>query len=136
MARWLMKTEPGDYSYADLERDGSTPWDGVRNATALIHLRKMKPGDEVFIYHTGKEKQVVGIGTVTSEPYPDPSADDERYVVVDVEPREPLKSPVTLKDIKSDTAFADFSLVKISRLSVMPVPAGLWKRIRSMAKSS
>ncbi len=134
MARWLMKTEPNDYSFDDLEREGSTPWDGVRNATALIHLREMKPGDELLIYHTGKEKQAVGIAEVISVPYPDPSADDERYVVVDIEPRRRLANPVTLKEIKADPAFADFALVRISRLSVMPVPAPIWKKILSMAK--
>lgn len=133
MAYWLLKTEPNDYSYEDLEKEGLTAWDGVRNATALIHLRQMKTGDEAFIYHTGKEKQVVGVAIVSSDPYPDPKAKDEKYVMVDVEPVRRLENPVTLKAIKADPAFADFDLVKISRLSVMPVSATLWKRILKMA---
>jgi len=133
MNHWLLKTEPEEYSWEDLEREGHAPWNGVRNATALIHLRKMKAGDEAFIYHTGKQKQVVGVARVVSQPYPDPEAGDERYVMVDVEPLRRLDHPVTLKAIKADTAFAEFALVKISRLSVMPVPAALWNRIGKMA---
>jgi predicted RNA-binding protein with PUA-like domain len=133
MNHWLLKTEPEEYSWEDLEREGRAPWNGVRNATALIHLRKMKAGDEAFIYHTGKQKQVVGVARVVSQPYPDPEAGDERYVMVDVEPLRRLDHPVTLKAIKADTAFAEFALVKISRLSVMPVPAALWNRIAKMA---
>ena len=133
MNHWLLKTEPEEYSWEDLEREGRAPWNGVRNATALIHLRKMKAGDEAFIYHTGKQKQVVGVARVVSQPYPDPEAGDERYVMVDVEPLRRLDHPDTLKAIKADTAFAEFALVKISRLSVMPVPAALWNRIAKMA---
>jgi len=132
MARWLMKSEPGDYSYADLERDGGTCWDGIKNAAALIHLRKVKAGDELFVYHTGKERQVVGVARATSAAYADPKQDDERWAVVDIEPVERLTNPVSLAAIKADAAFADFDLVRISRLSVLPVPAKLWKRILKM----
>ncbi len=132
MARWLIKTEPGDYAYADLERDGSTRWDGVKNPTALIHMRKVKAGDEFFVYHTGKEKAVVGVAKATTAAYPDPARDDERLVVFDLEPVEPLASPVTLKTLKADDAFADFDLIRNSRLSAMPVPAALWRRIRKL----
>lgn len=132
MARWLMKSEPGDYSYEDLERDGGTRWDGIRNASALIHLRNVKPGDELFVYHTGKERRIVGIARATSAAYPDPTQDDERWAVVDVEPVRRLESPVSLAAIKADDAFADFDLVRISRLSVVPVPAKLWNRLLKM----
>ena len=132
MARWLIKTEPGDYSFDDLERDGAARWDGIKNAAALIHLRKVKAGDELFVYHTGKERQIVGIARATSAAYPDPAQDDERWAVVDIEPVERLEQPVTLAAIKADDAFVDFDLVRIGRLSAMPVPAKLWKRILKM----
>ena len=129
MARWLIKSEPGDYSYDDLERDGAACWDGIKNAAALIHLRKIKAGDELFVYHTGKERRIVGIARATSAAYPDPAQGDERWAVVDIEPVKRLAHPVTLAAIKADEAFADFDLVRIGRLSAMPVPATLWKRI-------
>ena len=132
MARWLIKSEPGDYSFGDLERDGTACWDGIRNAAALIHLRQIRAGDELLVYHTGKERQVVGIARATSAAYPDPAQDDERRAVVDLEPVRRLSKPVTLAAIKADTAFADFDLVRLSRLSVLPVPAALWKRILKM----
>ena len=129
MKRWLVKTEPSTYAYEDLEREGETRWDGVKNATALIHLRKMKVGDEVFVYHTGKEKQVVGVAKVVTAPYPDPALDDERYVVVDLEPVRALATPTTLKAMRGDPAFAAFELLTNPRLSVMPVPAAIARRI-------
>ena len=129
MARWLVKTEPGEYSYADLEAQGRGVWDGVRNNTALIHLRRFAPGDEVLVYHTGKERQVVGLARVVRGPYPDPALDDERWVVVDLEPVRSLARPVALAEIKADPACADFDLVRISRLSVMPVPAPVWRKL-------
>ena len=132
MARWLFKTEPNDYAYEDLEREGSTRWDGVKNAGALIHLRKVKAGDEVLVYHTGKERQVVGVARATSAAYADPDLDDERYVVVDLEPDRRLAVPVTLKSMKALKAFEDFDLIRIGRLSTMPVPAPLWRRILKM----
>lgn len=129
MNRWLVKTEPDEYAYDDLERDGHGTWDGVRNPTALIHLRAFAAGDEVLVYHTGKEKRVIGVARVVKGPYPDPKQDDPRYVVVDLEPVRRLDRPVTLAEIKADPAFAVFDLVRISRLSVMPVPAALWRRL-------
>jgi len=132
MARWLIKSEPGDYSYEDLERDGTTRWDGIKNASALIHLRKIKAGDELFVYHTGKERQIVGVARATSAAYADPTQDDERRAVVDIEPVRRLERPVTLAAIKADEAFAAFDLVRLSRLSAMPVPAKLWNRILRM----
>jgi len=129
MARWLVKTEPDDYAYADLARDGHGVWDGVRNTTALQHLRRFAPGDEVLVYHTGKERRIVGLARVADSPYPDPASDDPRHVVVDLAPVRHLARPVTLAEIKADPACAGFDLVRIPRLSVMPVPDALWDRL-------
>ena len=129
---WVLKTEPSEFGFGDLQRDGRTRWDGVSNAVALKHLRAMRPGDEVMVYHTGDEKRIVGLATVASEPYPDPSAGDERLVVVDLEPGRALPAPVSLAAIKADPAFKDLALVRMSRLSVVPVPAELWNRLLSM----
>lgn len=133
MANWLLKTEPTGYSWGDLERDGGTSWDGVKNNAALKHMRQMRTGDRAFIYHTGKEKALVGVARVTSDPYPDPELDDPKLVVFDLEPERPLARPVKLADVKADPAFADFALVRLPRLSVMPVPPALWKRLLAMA---
>jgi predicted RNA-binding protein with PUA-like domain len=133
MAYWLLKTEPGDFSFDDLESKGSAVWDGVSNALALKHLRLMRKGDQAFIYHTGKEKAVVGIASVTSDAYPDPQAGDPKLAVCDLAPVRRLRRPVSLAEIKSDAAFAGFALVRMARLSVMPVPAAHWKRILGMA---
>ena len=135
MANWLLKSEPNDYSYDDLERDGSTYWDGVKNNAALKRLREARSGDRAFIYHTGKEKAVVGIAKVTSDPYQDPESDDPKLQVFDVEPLERLRRPVTLQEIKADEAFDGFELVRLPRLSVMAVPTKLWNRIVRMSKS-
>ena len=132
MARWLFKSEPGDYAFEDLERDGKTCWDGIKNAAALIHLRKVKAGDELFVYHTGKERAIAGMATVASDPYPDPQADDPKLVVVDVEPAGGWAQPVTLAAIKADPKFSDFALVKFSRLSVMPVPGKVWRDLEKL----
>ena len=131
---WILKTEPSEYSFADLRRDGRARWDGITNALALKHLRSMRPGDRVLIYHTGDEKRLMGHATVAGEPYPDP-AGDERLAVVDIEPGEPLPAPVTLARIKADPAFAELGLVRMSRLSVVPVPEPLWQRLLDMAKT-
>lgn len=132
MAFWLFKIEPDCFSYSDLEAAGKTCWDGVSNALARKHLRGAKVGDKVLLYHTGKEKAIVGILEVTSAPAASP--DDPKSVVVDVKPLKRLKNPVTLAEIKEDDAFADWELVRISRLSVMPVPPAIWKKIEAMAK--
>jgi predicted RNA-binding protein with PUA-like domain len=130
---WLLKTEPSTYSYADLERDKKAVWDGVSNALALKHLRSMKRGDLAFIYHTGDEKQIVGIAEVTSDAYPDPKENEARLVVVDLKPRERLKRPVTLAEVKALSEFRDFELVRMGRLSVMPVTEERWKKLMKMA---
>jgi predicted RNA-binding protein with PUA-like domain len=129
---WLLKTEPGSYSFADLERDGTTPWDGVRNAAALKHLREMRPGDQVLIYHTGSERQAVGLAEVCSEPYPDPQATDGPPVV-DVRVLRRLTRPVALATIKAEPFFADFALVRQGRLSVVPVAPEQWERLLALA---
>jgi predicted RNA-binding protein with PUA-like domain len=130
---WLLKTEPGTFGWSDLVRDGRAVWDGVRNPAALGHLRAMRPGDQAFVYHTGGEKAIVGICRVTSPPYPDPRATDPRLVVVDIEPVRALASPVSLATIKADPQFAGFALVRVPRLSVMPVTPAQWKAILALA---
>lgn len=130
---WLLKTEPGTFSWADLVRDGRAVWDGVRNPAALGHLRAMRPGDQALVYHTGGEKAVVGVCRVVSEPYPDPKAGDPRLVAVDIEPVRSLGSPVSLARIKADARFAGFVLVRLPRLSVMPVTPEQWTAIVGMA---
>jgi predicted RNA-binding protein with PUA-like domain len=129
---WILKTEPSSYSFDDLEGDTSTVWDGVKNAVALKNIRAMRAGDEALIYHTGGEKAAVGLASITSDPYPDPEADDERLVVVDLRVGRRLASPVTLAQVKADDAFADLGLVRQGRLSVVPVPAAQWKRLLRM----
>ena len=131
---WILKTEPSDYSFADLERDRRTRWSGVSNPVALKHLRAMARGDEVMIYHTGDEKRIVGLARVAGAPYPDPDAGDERRTVVDIAAGEPLPRPVTLAVIKADPAFADLALVRQGRLSVVPVPAPLWTRLLGLGR--
>ena len=130
---WLLKTEPDDYSFADLTRDGGTVWDGVSNNAALIHLRAMQLGDQALIYHTGDERQAVGIATITSAPYADPKLGNPKLVVVDVAPLRLLARPVTLAAIKAEPAFADFALVRQGRLSVVPVSPEQWARLLGMA---
>jgi len=130
---WLLKTEPDHYSYADLERDGTTIWDGVANNTALMHIRTMQPGDLALIYHTGDQRQAVGLAEITSPPYPDPRAGDPKLVVVDLRPLRRLPQPVTLAAVKADPAFADFALVRQGRLSVGPVTPEQWQDLLGMA---
>ena len=132
MKRWLLKTEPSDYGYADLERAGKAVWDGVRNAVALKHLRSIRKGDEVLVYHTGAEKAVVGVARATSDPYPDPK--DAALAVVELAPLRRLRRPLTLAEIKADPAFAAWELVRLPRLSVMPVPEPLALRLAKLAE--
>lgn len=130
---WILKTEPDDYSFADLERDGTTVWSGVANNAALKHMRSAQVGDQALIYHTGDERRAVGLAEITSLPYPDPQEQDERLVVFDVRPLRLLKQPVTLATIKADPFFADFALVRQSRLSVVPVTDEQWQRLMRLA---
>lgn len=135
MARWLLKTEPSEYSFDQLVKDKKTVWSGVSNATALIHLRSMSKGDEAIIYHTGDERAAVGLATIASGPYPDPDADDPKRVVVDLKAGKRLASPVSLATIKADKAFAGWDLLRISRLSVMPVPDTMWDRLMTLSRT-
>jgi len=132
MNYWLLKTEPQDYSYDDLQREKSAAWDGVRNHQAMGFLRKMRKGDQVMIYHTGKEKAIVGLAEVVSDAYPDPGQNDPKMVVIDILAKKRLPVPVTLKEVKSVKSFADFLLVRNSRLSVMPVEKEMWEQLRVM----
>jgi predicted RNA-binding protein with PUA-like domain len=133
MARWLFKEEPDCYTFDRLEADGEASWDGVTNALALKHLRAVQPGDEVFFYATGKVKAVVGVMTVTAGPTP--TADDGKLVSVTVKPVRRLAHPVPLATIKADPVFEGWELVRIARLSVMPVSAAQWKRVEELAKN-
>ncbi len=139
MATFLLKTEPGDYSYDDLAADKGTVWDGVSNPAACIHIRSVAKGDEAFIYHTGNEKAIVGLARITSAAYEDPTKPglngkgDIKSPVFDIKPLRKSKTPVTLAEIKADGRFDEFDLVRQGRLSVMPVPARLDKALRKMA---
>lgn len=132
---WLVKQEPTVYNYAALEKEKKTVWDGVHNNLALKHLNAMKKGDQALFYHTGDEKQAVGIIMITSHPYPNPTEDDKRYVVVDVKPIKPLKRPVTLEEMKKAPLFKNWELLRISWLSVMPVPKNIWDIIIKKSNS-
>jgi predicted RNA-binding protein with PUA-like domain len=129
MQYWLLKTEPSTYSFADLQRAGRAVWDGVANPVALKNLRTMAIGDPALIYHTGAEKAAVGLARVVSEPYADPKAGDPKLTVVELAAEKPLPRPVTLAQVKADPACADFALVRQGRLSVVPVPAAIWRKL-------
>ena len=135
MGQWLVKEEPEHYSYDQLERDGKTVWAGVRNPLAQKHLRSIRRGDRIFYYHTGKEKAVVAIAKAASDAYPDPGDSSARLFVVDVVPDRKLARAVTLSEIKAEKAFGEFPLVRMSRLSVMPVTDAEWTRIEKMSRS-
>jgi predicted RNA-binding protein with PUA-like domain len=123
---YLVKEEPEHYSYDAFAKDGRTTWSGVRNPVAQRHLRSIRKGDQVFYYHTGKEKAVVGIAKAVSDAYPDPDDASGKAYVVDLAPVRKLKAPVTLAAVKADRRFADFALVRVARLSVMPVTSEQW----------
>lgn len=131
---WLLKSEPTVYSYDDLVKDKKTVWDGVSSFAALKHMRSMKKGDLAFLYYSGEEKAVIGIVQIASAAYPDPKQQDERKVVIEIVPKQKLKNTVTLASIKAEKAFASFPLVRIPRLSVMPVETTLWQKILKMSK--
>ena len=133
MNRWLVKSEPGTYAFADLLRDGSTRWDGISAPAALLHLRGMRRGDEVLFYHSGAERAVVGLARAASDPYPDPALADPRRVVIDLKGVRALARPIPLAEIKADRRFKNFGLVRISRLSVMPVSAEEWRALLALA---
>jgi predicted RNA-binding protein with PUA-like domain len=131
---WLFKEEPTHYSFDDLVRDGRTQWSDVKNALAQKHLRSVKKGDQIFYYHTGDEKAIVGIAKAITDAYADPKDDTWKAGLVDVAPVRKLRRAVTLAEIKAKPFFHDFPLVRISRLSVMPVSDQEWKEIEKMSK--
>ena len=133
MNYWLFKSEPGAWSWDDQIKKGVEHWDGVRNYQANNNMKAMKKGDKAFFYHSVDEKRIVGIMKVVSAPYPDPTAEEgSKWVVVDVKPLKPVKSPVTLADVKADDRFAEFALVRQSRLSVVPVTDDHWAMLCEM----
>jgi predicted RNA-binding protein with PUA-like domain len=132
--RWLVKEEPENYSFDQFVADGKTVWSGVKNPVAQKNLRAMQKGDRVFFYHTGKEKAVIGTAKVSVAAYPDPKDKSGKLVVVELVPDKKLKRPVTLAEIKAAGRFADFPLVRIPRLSVMPVTEDQWDAIETMAR--
>lgn len=134
MQYWLAKTEPEEFSYQDLEAKGRERWNGVRNFVALKFLRNMAVGDRVFVYHTGAEKAIVGVAEVITAAYPDPAEQDNRYIVVDLRPLYRLARPVTLREVKQESRFADWELVRQPRLSVMPVPVEFWRSIEALSR--
>lgn len=143
MAKWLFKTEPSVYSWSDMERDGTIRWSGITNNWALKFLRECETGDEALFYHTGNERQAMGIVEITSDPYPHHLADcdckvepNDKHVVVDVKLKVALPVPVKLEAIKADPRFTEFHLVKFSRLSALPVPEELWELLLEMGKLS
>jgi predicted RNA-binding protein with PUA-like domain len=135
MAYWLMKTEPGTWSWDDQVEAGVTEWDGVRNHQAANNMKAMKVGDKAFFYHSGEERQVVGIVEVAKTYYPDPSDASGRFGMVDVKTVKPLAKPVTLKAIKAEPRLADLLLVRHSRLSVLPVDKAHWSHICAMGET-
>ena len=133
MARWLVKSEPHKYSFEDLRRDGKTVWDGVRNNTAALHLKAMKLGDEVFFYHSNEGLAVVGIAKVVKESFIDPTDPAGRYVAVELAPVRPVKTPVTLAQMKANPALANMAMLRLFRISVSPVTDDEWAEILRMA---
>lgn len=132
---WLIKSEPDKYSWAQLERDGRTLWDGVRNFEARNHMRAMKKGDFCLFYHSNEGKELVGIARVIKEAYPDPTSPEEDWSAVDVAPHKALKAPVSLDVIKCDPELIDMALLKRSRLSVVPVTKGQFDHIMKLART-
>jgi predicted RNA-binding protein with PUA-like domain len=133
--RWLVKEEPSNYSFDHFLADGSTVWSGVKNPLAQRNLRTMKTGDRVFYYHTGNEKAIIGTARVTKAAYPDPNDKTGKLVVVELAADKKLERPVTLAEIKTSGRFADFPLVRLPRLSVMPVTDAQWEAIEAMARA-
>ncbi len=133
VAAFLVKTEPSSYSFADLQRDKRTVWDGVSNPVALRHMATIRKGDTVVVYHTGDEKQAVGLAVAASNAYPDPKLDDSKRPVFDLEAKQPLPSPVTLAQVKADPMLSKSDLARLPRLSVMPLDAAQFQRLLKLA---
>ncbi len=134
MALWLFKEEPTHYSFAQLQREGRTVWEGVRNALARQHLRQMREGDRAFYYHTGKEKAIVGEVRVVTDPWTVPEAEDPKEVLVEIEAVRLLPHAVALAQIKNDPLLADWDLVRLPRLSVLPVTEEQWRRVEELSE--
>lgn len=134
MKHWLVKSEPFKYSFGDLQRDGETFWDGVRNYAARIHLNSMKVGDKVMFYHSNEGLAVMGIAKVTKAAFPDPTSDDPQWVAVNIAPVKAFKRPVTLAEIKAHPALQNIALVRIGRLSVMPLMKEEFEIIEALGK--
>jgi len=135
---WLAKQEPSGprgYNFETFKKDKETIWDGVHNNLALKHMREIKKGDLVLFYHTGDERQIVGIMEVISEPYSNPKEDNKRFIVFDVKYKKSLKRPITLDEIKKQKKFQNWELIRISRLSVMPVPKHIWDAIIDLSQN-
>jgi len=132
---WLLKTEPSVYSFENLQADGKTVWDGVSSNAALKNIREMKKGDKAIIYHSGDEKAMVGLAEIASPPFPDPKQNDPKLVVFELKVGKRLNRVVPLSEIKAEKSFADFALVRIPRLSVMPVTEKQWEKLMKMAGS-
>ena len=132
---WLFKTEPSVYSFQQLQKDKKTMWDGVANNLALKNLRDIKKGDLIYIYHTGDEKQAVGVARALGGAYADPSKKNPKLLVVDIEAVKPLPKPVTLADVKANKKLANFDLVRLSRLSIMKVTDEQWEILEGMAQA-
>jgi len=133
MARFLVKTEPSTYSFEDLRRDQRTVWDGVSNPVACRNLATIRKGDTVIVYHTGDEKQAVGLAVATSDAYPDPKLGNPKRPVVDLAPDQPLVKPVTLAQVKADAVLQSTALARQPRLSVMPLSEVEFKRLLGLA---
>ena len=133
---WLFKTEPSQYSLDDLARDGRAVWDGVTNPLALKNLRQARKGDPVLIYHTGDERKAVGLARIVKEPYPDPKRGSEKLVVVDIEFAQPLGRPVALGEMKKNPRLKGFDLLRLGRLSIVPVSDDHWQEIMRMARKT
>lgn len=134
MNYWLVKSEPDVYSWEQLRKDGETQWTGVRNYAARLHLRGMKKGDEVLFYHSNTGLEIVGIAKVSKEAYPDPTADDDTWSAVDIKPYKPLRKPVPLSVMKADKILKNMPLIRIGRLSVMPLTADEYKKVLDLSK--
>ena len=134
MNYWLVKQEPNSYSFDDFRKDGKTDWTGVRNYSARNNLKAMEKGDKVFYYHSNEGKEIVGMATVSKTFFPDPTADSDAWVAVELEAGKPLKKPVTLAAIKANPSLANIALVKLSRLSVVPLTKNEFDEILSMSK--
>lgn len=134
MQYWLVKSEPSVYSFEQLVKDGETIWDGVRNYAARIHLNDMKKGDQVLFYHSNEGMKIAGIAKVSREAFPDPGAEDNRWVAVGLQPVKPLKNPVSLAAIKAEERLKNIGLVRIGRLSVMPLEKEEFELILEMGK--